>query len=241
MKRLGDVTIPVTVTAQKSEVALPARTTALSRHDFDKIEYRINRHFEIAEIRDSGVRWVEERGQSEFQSWVTGTSVKPIGDVPGELIEAIRRPATPQHINAHLTRLAAHKRQTKGAGAFKIILEDLAYDLDGVSEWAIMKACEQFRKDPAPFFPETGEIIAVIGKWNDTAKKFGEPPPPPKLVGPPKDEWKPPTEEQKARVRELLKKTGIGNNEEKVENDDSVPATLAPGMAQDDAPGKKPV
>jgi len=71
------------------------------------------------------------------------------------LVEAIQRPATIEAIIYHFTRLAAHKRNTKGDMGFQILLEDIAHDLRYASEWAIVKACIELRNDPSPFSQST--------------------------------------------------------------------------------------
>lgn len=160
--------------------ALPSRPKPLDRPDFDKLERHIKRIFDVQE---KTVMRSTEHG-AVFD--VIGHIVKQRDEefVPSGLIDSIRRPATGQHINVHLTRLAAHKKNTKGAKALSIICEDLAYDLDGCSEWAVFKACEEFRRGSNPFFPDTHEIIEVVKRWDACARQFGEPTPPP----PPKKE-----------------------------------------------------
>lgn len=178
---------------------LPARREALTPRDMAKLETFIEKHVEI-------------KAKTVYRSTETGASFDVVGydvkvkegeAVPGALIEAVRRPTTSSHLNEHLTRLAAHKRQSKGARAHAIIVEDLAFDLEGVSEWAVAKAMIELRRSDSPFFPETPEIIATVKRWDAVARQFGEPAPV-RIEKKKEEPWKPPTEEQKARVARLV-------------------------------------
>lgn len=89
-----------------------------------------------------------------------GMEVFRKGEVSERLLEALQRPARPMHIAMHLTRLAQHLPYGRGAEGFQIVLEDITKDLEGVSEFAIIKTCERFRLDPdLTFFPATALLV----------------------------------------------------------------------------------
>lgn len=71
------------------------------------------------------------------------------------------RPAESRHIVFHLTRLASHRRDNRGAEALSAALEDIAFDLRGVSEWAVIQACRELRGKPG-WYPSTGEILGAV-------------------------------------------------------------------------------
>lgn len=173
------MTTSLTTTSHNLPV-LPSRPKPLERPDFDKLEYHVKRCFDIQPVT---VMRSTDHG-AVFD--VVGYKVNHREDnpVPSSLLDSIHRPAVGGHIAYHLTRLSAHKKNTKGAGAMKVIIEDLGHDLDGVSEWAVFKACEEFRRGDNPFFPDTHDIINTVTRWQEVAKKMGEPSPPP----PPKKE-----------------------------------------------------
>jgi len=69
------------------------------------------------------------------------------------------QPASRDLILGAITRLAVHKRIDGGNSRIKVITEDLARDLQGVSEWVVKKVCDDYRHDPSPFFPTVGDFV----------------------------------------------------------------------------------
>lgn len=200
-------------TTQSHSVALVSRETALCTDDYLKIQALIDRsfiitvpvHYTTVPVQDDlGMVYKRESVAIEGEPvWA------PVGEINLKLLEAIKRPAGPGHIAAHLTRLAAHLRHTKGDSAWQIVIEDVARDLNGVSEWAVVRSCAEFRAGDSPFFPDTPALIAKIRKWDAHARKLGtddkkhqvkiaKPAPPPK-----------PTPEERQRVFKILHDAGI--------------------------------
>lgn len=90
----------------------------------------------------------------------SGPEIFPKGDVPAALMDSLKRKAAPATINAHLARLAAHKPWARGPAAWAVILNDLTNDLAQVGEWAVIKTCEHYRRDPeSTFFPDTAKFL----------------------------------------------------------------------------------
>lgn len=168
--------LPVPIEPHQPVMLVP-RETPLAADDFARIERVIAKHIHIAPrmisqsvpVRDDlghVYRW-------ESQLVEAGHEITVRGEVDPRLFDAVKRPSTPGHVAAHLTRLAAHLRHTKGDSAWQIVIEDVARGLIGVSEWAVMKACAEFRAGNCPFFPDTPELLRVIRKWNDLAQHMG--------------------------------------------------------------------
>lgn len=87
------------------------------------------------------------------------------------VMEAIMRPATKEAIFIHITRLSEHKPYGRGASGWQTIVEDLIHDLNGSSEWAIIKACEQFRLTKGmTFFPDTAELVHSIRNLDEQVR-----------------------------------------------------------------------
>ncbi len=141
------------------------RPQALSVEDFHKLDVLAAQSlsFRNRQIRQV-YRDTDEYGdQVERVRYLDGgPEIHAKGEVKKALIESLSRPASSRHIGVHLARLSAHKPYGRGPEGFSIIVEDLCRDLEGVSEYAIMKSCEHFRRDDKiTFFPDT----AVFLKW----------------------------------------------------------------------------
>ena len=185
MKSLGQSAMTAVTVAQQhiesakakgTAIALPPREKPLSVVDFGKLEAIIERDCTIKQIKKSiDVPKKDHDGYIyawDFDVVVIGLELIPHADVDHRLVEAVQRPATPTGAIYHFTRLAAIKRNTRGDVGFQIALEDLAYDLRGRSEWAIMKACEFFRAQPSPFFPDHSEIMAKVEFFDKAAQSL---------------------------------------------------------------------
>lgn len=171
-------------------VALPPRETPLTVPDFAKLEELVARDCEIKPIYKHGTKKFKDADgfvyREEFDLIETGLEIRALTEIDQRLAEAIQRPATPTGAIYHFTRLAATKRNTRGNTGFQVALEDLAYDLRGKSEWAIMKACEFFRKDPSPFFPDHSAILEKVELFDRAAQTLK----PLQIEGPKSDDKK---------------------------------------------------
>lgn len=193
---------------------LEPRQAPMSVEDFNKLEAWIDKSFTVKPITegrsvpvkdDNGIiyRW-------EHDVFETGLSLTPQGTVDPKVIDAMKRPATSKTIAYHLTRLSAHKRNTKGGFAFQVIVEDVTKDLEGVSEWAVIKAYEKLRKAEGDFFPSANEIVKAVNVYEDAIKMLGQ-----------KNENKPiamieekPLVKGKAKVAEILHNANIAHDKE---------------------------
>ncbi len=152
-----------------------------------------------------------------------GLGFQEIERPPLKFVEALRRPVAPGFITAHLTRLEAHLKHTRGSAAFTVVCEDIDRVLTGISEWAVVKACQAFLQGTKPWFPDTPEFIAEVRKWDDLAQRMAEPKPmrEPSFAKKP-DTWQREerTPAMKERVANLLHAQGYHAGDEKsfVEN-----------------------
>ncbi len=157
----------------KSELAnLEPRTLALSQDDFFKIEKSLEETFFLQPVYESTrIPIVNDNGEvyrHEHGVYIVGMNAKPIKTPNPRLLAAILRPATKDHIAAHLTRLSAHRRWTRGDYAFGIVVEDISRALAGTSEWAVFKACDELWPS-GKWFPETEVVLAAAYRWQGIA------------------------------------------------------------------------
>lgn len=172
MKSISDIVGAMTTTETGQEksltVVLPSRPCPLESVEIDKLEQAIGRFFVIkrepvygcAPVFDANGDFIKSEYDviGEEQSFTRSTTP------PDQLRDALLRPAERRHTVFHLTRLAAHRRDTRGGDALAAVIEDIAMDLKGVSEWAVIIACRDFRQKTAIWYPTTGEIIESIRK-----------------------------------------------------------------------------
>lgn len=167
-------------TATGTALALQPREKPLSVTDFAKIETLIEENCTVKTARR--LKSVPLKDADGFiYAWASeleslGTEIVVNQELDQRLIEAIQRPAKSVNTIYHFTRLAATKRNTRGDAGFQVILEDLAYDLRGKSEWAMIKACEYFRKQPSPFFPDHHQILEKVEQFDKAAKNLVQKP-----------------------------------------------------------------
>ena len=162
--------------AKGTAVSLPARETPLTVADFGKLEQLIEQVCTVKPITKL-VSVPLKYHDGYIYGWgsdleYVGTQIIAHEDLDQRLIDAIQRPATAVNTIYHFTRLAAIKRNTRGDIGFQVVLEDLAYDLRGKSEWAMMKAAEYFRAQPSPFFPDFRDIIEKVEQFDKAAKNI---------------------------------------------------------------------
>jgi hypothetical protein len=182
---------------------LEPRQAPITTEDFNKIEALIEKSFHVGTITEGRqVPQVDTEGDIygwEFQSVPIGIVLHPRGEVDTRLIDAIQRPATRQQIAYHLTRLSAHKRNAKGATAFQVIIEDACVDLQGRSEWAIVKACDSLRKSEGDFFPSLNDIRKEAEWYDRAAQNIRERKKEPEFIIP-KEGPKPPEDRVKGKA-----------------------------------------
>jgi hypothetical protein len=116
------------------------------------------------------ISWKDERVED-------GLTFRQVSRPDLNTLQALVRPVAPGYVIAHLTRLEAHLKHTRGKEAFDVICDDIDRDLQGVSEWAVVKACEAFRCGDKPWFPDTPTFIAEVRKWDELARRIAAPPP----------------------------------------------------------------
>lgn len=159
---------------------LEPRQSPLSKEDFGKIEALIERNYRLKpKTEGRSMPKVDAEGNIygwEYQTVEAGLALIPLTQaVDRRLVEAVQRPATRQIIAYHLTRLSAHKRNTRGGFGFQVIVEDACRDLEGCSEWAICKAYDELRRAESPFFPDLVEIEKAVNRYDRAAKAMGQP------------------------------------------------------------------
>jgi hypothetical protein len=101
---------------------------------------------------------VEEKGKDVC----IGLSAKSLQVMPDALLESVLRPISPKHVGYHLTRLTVHKPFSRGEQFFQLAINDFCKDLEGVSEYALIKTCEYFRLSREKFFPDTGDFVNKV-------------------------------------------------------------------------------
>lgn len=138
------------------------RPAALAPADFAKLQAKASEALSFR-ARPRVVMKRDEYGDMKEVREDFGEEVFPKGEVNPVLIESLTRPTTPRYTVIHLTRLAGHLPFGRGAASFGQVIEDIARDLEGVSEFAIVRACEHFRADETlKFFPPTAAILRYV-------------------------------------------------------------------------------
>lgn len=181
MKSLGDAAFEAIKSIQaipKNSISLIPRENPLGTMDFAKIESLIPQNFDVRENnKPIFVPKYDREGNicgEEYDERLLEINFSPNEQCDPNLTVALKTPSSFQHSIYHLARLSAHMRNTKGVDAFQVILEDIAYDLRDVSEWAILKTCEYFRKTGIPFFPSAKEFCDKVKIYDRAAQKIGE-------------------------------------------------------------------
>lgn len=154
-----------TASEPRQEITLPPRLTPLEPSDIERVERAMSRVFKITKEPVYGTVSVRDKDgeiiSSEYDLIGYTENYERIGEPSDRLREAVLRPATSRHVVAHLTRLATHRRDTRGAAALSVALEEIAGDLGSVSEWAVITACREMRGKPG-WYPGTSEILETI-------------------------------------------------------------------------------
>jgi len=184
MKSLNETTKTAIATigteAGKSvALTLPPREVPLDEKAVEKIE-------EV--LKSSGACKVETKygnvpvrdDEGEIIKWVFGAvETKKVYD-PEKISEKIRdtllRPASKQAIAFHLIRLGAHVRDTMGAEALAVKASDIAREIDGVSEWAVIETCREVWLSKQKWYPQSGELVETIRRKDEAMKAMLNPP-----------------------------------------------------------------
>lgn len=168
--KLGDAASNAVANYRKADnlPSLPARENPLLPADIDALTKDLEQYGYFTDKAEYGMVPVLDKDghyvKSEFDVIRSRFIFDRHTNPPNKIADALKRPALAQHIAIHLTRLAAHMRQTGGDG-FKFVIEDISRDLEGCSEWAVIEACREFRQSGKPFFPVTGDIIKTVNKY----------------------------------------------------------------------------
>lgn len=161
----------------KSLAVLP-RQNPLGEADFLQIEKDIEQNASRTEQPIYGSLVTRDKSgeivSREFDRIGTRVVFSGFQNIPVSTLQEIQRPATMSSIIYHLTRLAVHRRHADGPEALGVRVSDLASDLRGVSEWAIVSACRDLRKF-GRFFPTNEEILKAVAVYTDQISSFLRP------------------------------------------------------------------
>lgn len=151
------------------------REKPLSIEDFHKLESLAQKHLVFKErLVSKSVPKVDSQGNTygwERDLVPMGTEVQFRSAPPENLMDSLQRPATRQAIAKHLTDMAAHRPYARGEGGFLTVVQDLINDLNGCSEWAILKTCETFRLQKGEkFFPNTAELVHAVKSLDESLR-----------------------------------------------------------------------
>jgi len=197
------------------------REKPLTMEEFSKLELHASRFMTIREkLVSKPVPRVGSDG--EVYGWerdlvTSGVEVFFKTQPDDRVMEAISRPATRQAIGMHLQRLYDHKPYGRGVSGWQTVVEDLIHDLDGCSEWALLKACEGFRLDTElTFFPDTAKIVSAVRSLDEQIRWAYAGRPSLKKAEVQAEEPKPPkpTDETRAKVAKTLHDAGIPHDKE---------------------------
>lgn len=169
------------MTAQSALVAdnqLAPRLTPLETQDIEKIDGLLKKHGAVRSKIEYGSVPVKDRDGNivryEYDQVGLSTDYSR-ADIPDRLREAILRPASRQSIVFHLTRLAAHLRDTRGPEAVAVVVSDIAREIDGVSEWAVIDVYRSLWTSGRTFYPASHVIVdAIKAKDGQLKAVFGE-------------------------------------------------------------------
>lgn len=180
------------------------RPAALAPADFAKLQAKASEALSFRP-RPRVVMKRDEYGDMKEVRDDFGEEVFPKGgEIDPRLVESLTRPTTPRYTVIHLTRLAGHLPFGRGAASFGQVVEDIARDLEGVSEFAIVRACEHFRADESlKFFPPTAAILRYVRDLDYSLKNLKTKKP--KTAATPAPEAPVKTTKDKVRVARIVK------------------------------------
>lgn len=162
------------------------RQKALEPHEFERLDRAACQAISFRERESHIVVWeMDEYGDRvQVRKPVpSGPELFRKGEIGEKLLASLQRPCRKVDIGVHLARLAAHKPWGRGEETWRIVVADMCNDLEDLSEYAIIKACEYFRHNPdLRFFPDTAMLLVRARdidwqiKHLDAEKKAPEPP-----------------------------------------------------------------
>jgi len=133
------------------------RENPLTEEDFHRLEdaaekvlvFKRRYAVVIAKERDEYGDPIEKRDYM-----ASGYEIFPKGEISQKLVESLCRPPLPRNLGVRLKNLESHKPFGRGMDAWRTIIGDLCKDLADVSEFAVIKICENYRLDhTTKFFP----------------------------------------------------------------------------------------
>lgn len=148
---------------------LPYREKPLSAGDYQKIQAQIKKYFRF-EPRQVGRSVPVKDHDGNIYRWEhdlvpDGYDLIALEQPPPALVDAMARPATAAAIKEHLFVLSRMKRYTGGDAGLYIIAREIHRHLPDCSEFALMKACDDFALDKSsPWFPDPAAFIDAVKK-----------------------------------------------------------------------------
>lgn len=191
------------------------REKPLTMEEFSRLEAYAEKFITVKEkLISKSVPKVDTNG--EVYGWERdlvpqGTEVFFKAEPDERLMDSLQRPATRQAIGVHLQRLYDHRPYGRGDSGWLTVVEDLIHDLNGCSEWSILKTCETFRlQRGARFFPETADLVHVIKALDEGLRwAYAARPSTRKIEAPQPERIPAPTDEGRARVAKALHDVGL--------------------------------
>lgn len=139
------------------------RPSPLTPQEYDVLDKKAGEVLSFKDRAISMLRWEKDEYGDPVQrkyEVTGGPEVFKKGEVSDRLLLSMTRPVHPKHLAVHLTNLSYHKPWTRGSEAWRVVVADMMVDLEGVSEYAIIKICEMFRRDPElHYFPDTALLV----------------------------------------------------------------------------------
>jgi len=139
------------------------RQAPLAPVDYDILDKKAEQVLAFRDRIVTVLEWTRDEYGDPVQRKIevpAGPEVFKKGEVSDRLFEALTRPVHPTHLAVHLTNLSYHKPWTRGSEAWRVVVSDMMIDLEGVSEYAIIKVCEMFRRDhELHYFPDTAVLV----------------------------------------------------------------------------------
>lgn len=147
---------------------LKARDQHLSDSQIENLRTHLEKNSSLQPIYGN-VPQVDSKGEVYGYKFDVRRTVRELNpDAPRELKEALMRPSTEEAIIYHLIRLGTHVAYTKGKEALSAAVYDLAKELKGVSEWAVIEAVREYwTNSDNKYYPESGVILKMIRDKHD--------------------------------------------------------------------------
>lgn len=79
--------------------------------------------------------------------------------------------ASMDFVTNQLSRLALHKSVRVCASSAKAFMSDIASDIAGVGEIALVEACSRLRRSEGAFYPTSFEIVKMVKQVTDEINK----------------------------------------------------------------------